>query len=106
MSLAEHLKNADDMAMVAYHANRVFFRCQKHFPKSSMLMKWLYRLVKGHAGSLLDNVLCDLDSDYHRVISDSEFREHGHIYYSLDARYERLMVEKEGHKPGSQGCGE
>jgi len=94
MPLEEHLKTADDLAIAAHHLTRAFMRSQKYFYKTSRLMKYMFKFL---SNSLVHGpwsvVKSELDDDYHKVISDEEFAEHGHIYYHLEQRYKELENE-------------
>ncbi len=95
MSLDEHLETANDLAMAMHHLNRLCFRCQEYFPKTSRLMRLLYKVWPGTSGSLFISIQNELDKDYHARIQEEEFRKHGHVYYNLEDRYGLLGLNKE-----------
>ena len=43
---------------------------------------------------ILSGVQSELDNEYHKLISDEEFKEYGHIYYNLEERYENIKKSK------------
>lgn len=89
MTLEEHMETADDLAIAAHHLNKAFFKCQEHYPKSSKLMRLLYRILPSAPNGIFAQTKSELDSEYHKVITDREFGKYGHIYYNLDERYKR-----------------
>jgi hypothetical protein len=91
MTLKDHLETADDLAIAAHHLTRAFFRCQRHYCKTGRLMRLFWKLLPNTLTGTFSRLKCELDSDYHRLITDEQFKEHGHIYYSLEARYQTLM---------------
>ena len=97
MSIEEHLENANDLAIATHYLSRVFFRCQEHYPKSSKLMKLLYRVLPNTLDGVFTKIKDELDEEYHKLINDKEFDQHGHIYYNLDERYKKLKSDFEGN---------
>ena len=97
LSLEEHLSNADDLAMVCHHLLRIFNRCNQHYFKSSPLMKLLDKLNPHMWTGYFVKLKSELDTEYQKVVSDKAFKEHGHIYYHLDERFERLRGKHGGH---------
>ena len=81
MSLEDHLKTADDLAIAKEHLGRAFFRVQEFYPRSSKLMKQFYRLLPGTLQGAWTQLKSELDDEYHRLITDDQFKELGHIYY-------------------------
>jgi hypothetical protein len=90
MTLNDHLTIADDLAIAAHHLTKVFLKCQLHYPSSGRLMKLLRKFAHNLPSSEFSQVKSLLDSSYHELITDEQFREHGHIYYELEARHEAL----------------
>lgn len=95
MSTEEHLQTADDLAIALHHLGLVFHRCQEHFPKTSRLMRLLQKVAPGFLNGIFTQIKSELDSDYHRTITDEEFKRLGHIYYNLEARF-KSITEKGG----------
>ena len=93
MNLEQHLENADDLAVAMHHINRIFSRCGKHFYKTGRLMNLLYKMAPGNPLGLTAEVKSELDAQYHKVATDDDFKEHGHIYYDLEKRYEELKCK-------------
>ena len=90
MTLEEHFETADDLAIATHHLTKIFFRCQKHYPKSQRLMRLLYRVLPGVLSGVFTQIKSELDKEYHKIITDSEFKKYRHIYYTLDERYKRI----------------
>lgn len=90
MSLEEHIETANDLAIATHYLRKIFDKCQEHYPKSGPLMKLLYKVCPGVLSGIFTKIQSELDSEYHKLINDKEFEEHGHIYYNLDKRYEKL----------------
>jgi hypothetical protein len=95
MSLEEHLENANDLAIATHYLSKVFFRCQKHYPKSGKLMKLLYGILPNTPDGVFNKVKSDLDDEYHKLITDTEFDQYGHVYYNLEERYKKLKSDFE-----------
>lgn len=81
MSLEDHLKTADDLAIAKEHLCRAFYRVQEYYPKSSRLMKQFFRILPGNIGGAWTQLKSALDDEYHRLITDVQFEGLGHIYY-------------------------
>jgi hypothetical protein len=79
MTLDEHIETANDLAIATHHLRKSFFRCQKHYNKTSKLMKLLYKVCPGV-----------LEGIFTKIINEKEFNIHGHIYYNLDDRYKQI----------------
>ncbi len=79
MNPEQHLENADDLAIAAHHIDKIFWRCQKHFYKTSRLMRLLYKMVTGNLLGLMTQVQSELDTEYHKVATHDDFKKHGHI---------------------------
>lgn len=90
MTLDEYIETADDLAIVTHHLSKIFFRCQKHYPKTHRLMKLLYKVLPNAFGSVLIKIQSELDNEYHKAIDDEQFKQLGHIYYNLEKRYEKI----------------
>lgn len=83
-------KTADDLAIAKHHIDRIFQRLQKHFPKSHPIMKRFDRLGPSFPGCAIDKLRTELDNAYHSVVSNAEADQHGHIYYNLEERFEKM----------------
>lgn len=109
MTLKEHLQTADDLGVALHFLREVIFRCQRHYPESCRLMKLLYRVHPGFLNGVFSQIKCELDGEYHRVITNSEFKEHGNIYYDFDEKVDRILSlyqeqrEKNDRKQNVQG---
>lgn len=90
MPLEVHIENANDLAIAQHHLSKVFFRCQEHYPKTSSLMKKLWKVLPSNMASIFTSIFSELDDEYHKIISDEQFDQYGHIYYNLDERYKTI----------------
>ena len=90
LSLDEHLEVADDLSIAFYHLCKALDKCQNHYPKSHRLMKTFMRVHPVNMKSSLCSLKIQLDEEYRKTISDTEFDEIGDIYYSLEDRYKKL----------------
>jgi hypothetical protein len=89
MSLGEHIEVADDLAIAFHHLKKAYDKCQEHYPKSNKLMTTFFRVNPGNLKSSFCTLKSQLDHEYHNLITDEEFNDHGHIYYNLDERYKK-----------------
>ncbi|MEY8213044.1 MAG: hypothetical protein RPR97_01035 [Colwellia sp.] len=89
LALDEHMEIADDLAIAFHHLKKAYDTCQEHYPKSNKLMDTFFRVHPGNMKSTFCSLKSQLDDEYHKLITDAEFDEHGHIYYNLDKRYEK-----------------
>jgi hypothetical protein len=89
LSLHEHEMNADDLAIAFHHLSKVVERCYESYPKSSKLMKTLFKIDPAYLNGQFTEVRHLLDEEFHSIISNDEFEELGNIYYSLEKRYEQ-----------------
>lgn len=94
LSAEEHLEVADDLAMAAHYLSEACRKVLPRYPKSNKASKAVWALhpnalSTGNKFSALKN---HLDDEYHRVANNAFFREHGHIYYNLEERYEKLQA--------------
>jgi hypothetical protein len=90
LTLEQHIENADDLAIACHHLSIIFFRCQNHYAKSSPLMKALCRVLPQQLGGIFTKIKSMLDDDFHKLISNEQFGELGHIYYNLEDRYTKI----------------
>ena len=94
MTVEEHLETADDLAIAAHHLNRIFNRCQEHYPKSHRLMKILDIFCPNLMSGKFITLKSHLDEEWHRVTSNEQFDTYGHPYYGLEERYQKLKGAK------------
>ena len=95
MPLEDHLKTAEDLAIAQKHLSAAFFRVQEYYPISGKLMKQFYRLLPGTLTGAWPQLKSLLDSEYHRIISDKQFLEMGHIYYKDYSKMKSAIYESE-----------
>jgi hypothetical protein len=53
-------------------------------------MKLLVKVCPSITDGIFSQIKNELDNEYHGIITESEFDEYGHIYYSLDERYKKI----------------
>ena len=94
MSLEAHLQVADDLAIASAHLDNAYEKLTKHYSKASPVMKHFYRILPWLMEGAWSKFKSRLDNDYHRLITDDEFKTHGHIYYNLEERYKKMEVQK------------
>jgi hypothetical protein len=90
MTLQEHYKTADDLAIATHHLERIYFRCQKHYPKSHKLMKLLWKVLPSALSGPFSTIKSELENEYFKAghgDQDGSF-----IYYNLEKRYEKLKT--------------
>jgi len=93
MSLTDHLKNADDLAIARKHLIQVFMRTEGHHNVSSKLMKMLNKLCPSQSKPWSE-ILNILDEEFYlEAKEEQQFEDLGFIYYKLDDRY-KTLVEK------------
>ena len=90
LTLNEHKEVADDLAIAFHHLTKAFNKCQEHYPKSHSLIETFFRVHPGNMNSTFCTLKSQLDDEYHKLITDTEFQENGHIYYNLEERYKKL----------------
>ena len=93
MPLATHLRLADDLAVAYVHLQEAHKKLTKYYSNSNPVMDQFYRILPGLIGGAWSKIKSRLDDDYHALITDDEFKTHGHIYYSLEKRYENMKSE-------------
>jgi hypothetical protein len=93
LSLNEHEMNADDLAIAFHHLSRVVDRCYENYPKSSRLMKTLFKIDPASLNGPLTEVRHLLDEEFHSIISNDEFEKLGHVYYNLEERYKQKQKQ-------------
>ena len=76
ISVAQHLVLGKDLSKVVETLMAVTIFVGNNYGKSSRAIKRLDAARKA-----LDSVRSELDSDYHRQITDEQFKEYGHVYY-------------------------
>lgn len=92
MTLEDHLELAADFAGMHHYINRVFFRMQNHYPKSSSMMRFMFRILPTNLMSKFQAVKYELDSDYHSVITEEEYQKYGHVYYRAEEIYKTGII--------------
>lgn len=94
MSLSDHIKTADDLAIARAHLCRAFNRLQKYHTWSSKLMKMFTKFLPGNnLAKPWSEVLNILDEEFYYIAEEEkQFEDLGFIYYDLDARY-KVLVE-------------
>jgi HEPN domain-containing protein len=97
MSLEEHYENANDLAIASHHLNRLFYRCQKHYPKTHRLSKLLWRVCPDVLSGVFTAIKSELDNEYFKAGHGDQDDSFIFIYYDLEKRYQMLM----GHKGDS-----
>ena len=86
-SIEEHIANADDLAIAKHHLNKIFKRCNANFPSTHKLNQILYKILQGSTNSNFSYLQSELDSLYHEIATNEDFKKHGHVYYNLGDRY-------------------
>ena len=90
----QHIKNANDLAVVAWYLEKMRKRCSEAYPKNhkinTVLNKMIPMLSKNNIFTELKNVL---DHEYHEVTTDSQFEKQGHVYYHLEERYKAIVEQ-------------
>lgn len=89
---AEHSENALDLAIIHHYLNRVFNRCDAHYPKTHPVMDVLRKVVPGIPSNIFSKITHLLDEEYHKVTTEDEFKQAGHVYYSLSRLYEDKVI--------------
>jgi len=94
MSLTDHLKTADDLAIARKHLTQAFVRVHEYHNVSSKLMKMfgkIFLIFKSKPWRELRNIL---DKEFClEANEEQQFENLGFIYYELDGRY-KTLVEK------------
>jgi len=88
MSLEEHYVCADDMAIASHHLDKLYNRCQKHYPKSCRLMQLLWKVLPGLLSGVFVQIKSELDNEY--FAAGHGEKDGSFIYYDLEKRYEKL----------------
>jgi hypothetical protein len=76
ISVEQHLALGKDISKVVETLMSVNVFVSNNYGKTSRAIKRLDAALKA-----LDSVRSELDSDYHRQITDKQFKEYGHVYY-------------------------
>jgi hypothetical protein len=76
ISVTQHLALGKDLSKVVETLMAVSVFVSNTYGKTSRTIKRLDAARKA-----LDSVRSELDSDYHRQITDEQFKEYGHVYY-------------------------
>ncbi|MDQ1275064.1 MAG: hypothetical protein QG610_637 [Euryarchaeota archaeon] len=93
LTIEEHLEISRELSIVAHYLSSIFNKLQRHYNKSSRLMKLLRKITPLFLGGLFIQIQSELDTEWHRAINNNEFNKYGHIYYNLESRYEKLRKE-------------
>ena len=93
LSLQDHFDLADSLAIAEHHLVKMFFLCQEKQGKSKKLCSMLRPIAIGLT-CIIGKLQCELDRQYHELITDEEFAQYGHIYYNLNKRYEKLEQKR------------
>ena len=83
ISLKEHLKMANHLMIASFHIEKIYEKFSKHYPKTSPLIKTILKAHPYMLGGIFGRLKNELDTEYHKVISDEEFKKYGHIYYNI-----------------------
>ena len=78
ISVTQHLALGKDLSKVVETLMAVSVFVSNNYGKSSRAIKRLDAARKA-----LDSVRSELDSDYHRQITDEQFKKYGHVYYKV-----------------------
>ena len=92
VNIEEHLQTADDLAIACHHLKRIFNRCLEKNDDSTRIMQLLRKVHPSLLGETIIQIKSELDSQYHSLVTESQFDELGHIYYNLDERYNSLDI--------------
>ena len=76
ISVTQHLALGKDLSKVVETLMAVSVFVSNNYGKSSRAIKRLDAARKA-----LDSVRSELDSDYHRQITDEQFKKYGYVYY-------------------------
>ena len=76
MTLEQHLELAPTIRNIKEELQKNYIKTANRFPKKDPV-----RLAFCKALSSFDALQSCLDVEYHKVISDNDFRTHGHIYF-------------------------
>jgi hypothetical protein len=77
MDLDRHMNCAENIRNIVQHTHSLGRKVNLHYPQSSAVVKKYNKLLIA-----LSNLRCELDSQYHLLITDSMFLQLGHIYYA------------------------
>jgi hypothetical protein len=77
MGLQDHLTLADSVRPMYYELQRIYVFVANNMGKTKKAARKARQALNA-----LDSVRCELDSEYHRIITDSTFHKYGHIYYT------------------------
>ena len=92
LTINDHKKLADDLAITEKHLSRALSRVQKFYPKTSNLMRQFLRLLPEKRRGALDLIRDELDRAYYVSVTGMQFHELGHIYFDgQEDRYENAI---------------
>lgn len=92
-TLEEHLENANDLAIAMHHLGKVFQRCQSKYYKTNKLYKTLFKVAPSNINGVFPKVQSELDEEFHKIIDEKLFKEHGNIYYGYEKRYQKIKIK-------------
>ena len=90
MTLEDHKKHSQTLFKMLDAIEELRDDCCLHYGKSHRTSKSAQSLVDA-----LDRFRSKLDDEYHRTITNEEFKKHGHIYYYRGLTRKALLEELE-----------
>ena len=85
MTLEEHLEHAEVIVKMIDDLRRFSSEYGDKFGYSKYQHKQALRTIR-----VLDLLRSSLDDEYHKIITDQEFVEHGHVYYNTKLARENM----------------
>jgi len=82
LTVADHLEIAAKLRQAGQLLRDVYDHIQPAYRKNSRADSAAWALVR--SGCHVDRLRCVLDDDWHELITEAEFKQHGHIYYGGD----------------------
>lgn len=79
MTLQEHLEHAKVIAKIVDDLRRLTSEYGDKFGYSKHQHKQALRTLRA-----LDSLRSSLDDAYHKIATDKDFEEHGHVYYKIN----------------------
>lgn len=77
MTLDEHMELADFIRSTYNKFQNLHVDLANRYGKTSKVSKKIGTVLEK-----LDGAKSELDNEYHRVATDKDFEQHGHVYYS------------------------
>lgn len=84
LSHEEHCKNAIDLKKANFYLWRVWERCREAYGKNNKINNNLKFLLPHFMNSKMSKLLNLLDTEYHKVTSDEQFKRYGHVYFNTE----------------------